>query len=156
MPDVSPRPRRCWPRRWSGSRTIWRRAPTTPGCPRSPAIGRRRCAVGTRCGNATRKNRSALPPGAIALRELRRFDEADALLADAIARLPDRRAPLIEHAWLASARRDWPEAARRWALVRERFPDAGEAYLRGAQAASASWQHAEAEALLAAAMDRFP
>jgi tetratricopeptide (TPR) repeat protein len=90
------------------------------------------------------------------LRELRRFDEADALLADAIARFPDRRAPLIEHAWLASARRDWPEAARRWALVRERFPDAGEAYLRGAQAASASWQHAEAEALLAAAMDRFP
>ena len=94
--------------------------------------------------------------GAIALRELRRFDEADALLAEAIARFPDRRAPLIEHAWLASARRDWPEAAHRWALVRERFPDASEAYLRGAQAASASWQHAEAEALLAAAMDRFP
>jgi len=61
--------------------------------------------------------------GATALRELRRFDEAEALLAEALARFPGDRGSLNEHAWLAVARRDWPEAARRWALVRERFPD---------------------------------
>ena len=94
--------------------------------------------------------------GAITLRELSRFDEADALLADAIARFPERPAPLVEYAWLASAQRDWLEAARRWALVRERFPDAGETYLRGAQAYSALWRYDEAEALLAEALNRFP
>jgi tetratricopeptide (TPR) repeat protein len=94
--------------------------------------------------------------GATALREARRFDEAEALLRDAVARFPGERAPLVEHAWLAAARRDWSEAARRWGVVREHFPDAVEAYLRGAHALSALWRHEEAEALLAEAMDRFP
>ena len=93
---------------------------------------------------------------AIALRELRRFDEAEALLVSAIARFPGERGPLTEHAWLAAARRDWPEAVRRWALVRERFPNVADSYLRGAQALSALWQHEEAEALLADATARFP
>ena len=46
-----------------------------------------------------------------ALRELRRFDEAEALLAEALARFPGDRGSLNEHAWLAVARRHWPDAA---------------------------------------------
>lgn len=94
--------------------------------------------------------------GAIALRELRRFDAAEALLAEALARFPGDRGALNEHAWLAVAQREWPQAARRWALVRERFPDNPEAYLRGAQALSSMWRHDEAEALLSDAIGRFP
>lgn len=93
---------------------------------------------------------------AVALREMRRFDEAEALLIEAIGRFPEVRAPLVEHAWLAAARRDWTEAACRWALVRERFPEAIDGYLRGAQALSSLWQHEAAETLLTEAMDRFP
>jgi tetratricopeptide (TPR) repeat protein len=94
--------------------------------------------------------------GAIALRELRQFDAAEALLAEALTRFPGDRGSLNEHAWLAVAQREWPEAARRWALVRERFPDDPEAYLRGAQALSSMWRHEEAEALLSDAIGRFP
>ena len=53
--------------------------------------------------------------GAIALREAQHYEEAEALLLDGIARFPAERGPLTEHAWLAAARRDWPEAVRRWA-----------------------------------------
>jgi tetratricopeptide (TPR) repeat protein len=94
--------------------------------------------------------------GAIALRELRRFDDAEALLAEALSRFPGDRGVLNERAWLAVARRDWPEAVSRWALVRERFPDIIESYLRGAQALSSMWRHEEAEGLLSEAMERFP
>src|SRR5262249_61809271 len=34
---------------------------------------------------------------AVALREMRRFDEAEALLIEASARFPEVRAPLVEH-----------------------------------------------------------
>jgi tetratricopeptide (TPR) repeat protein len=108
----------------------------------------------------TRRRHPDQPVGftaaAVALREMRRFDEAEALLIEASARFPEVRAPLVEHAWLAAARRDWAEAARRWALVRERFPEAIDGYLRGAQALSSLWQHEAAETLLTEAMERFP
>jgi tetratricopeptide (TPR) repeat protein len=94
--------------------------------------------------------------GAVALREQRRFDEAEALLAEAVERFPGERAPLAEHAWLAMARRDWPAAARRWAELRRRHPDSIEGYLRGAQALATMWQHDEAEQVLADGMARFP
>lgn len=94
--------------------------------------------------------------GAVALREQRRFDEADALLAEAIERFPNERAPLIEYAWLATARRDWPQAVARWQQVRTRFPDQTDGYLRGAQALAATWQHEAAEQLLSDGMERFP
>ena len=86
--------------------------------------------------------------GAVSLRECRRFDEADSVLEEAMRRMPQEQAPVIEYAWLASARRDWVEAIRRWATVRERFPGAAEGYIRGAAAHSELWQYEEAEALL--------
>jgi len=94
--------------------------------------------------------------GAVALRELRRHDAADALLRDATLRFPGEQAVWTERAWLASARRDWPEAVRRWAEVRARFPHLAEAWLRGAMALSETWDHAAADALLQEALTRFP
>jgi tetratricopeptide (TPR) repeat protein len=94
--------------------------------------------------------------GALACRELRDFVAAEAILGDALQRFPDLEAVWQEHAWLATARRDWPESALRWSRVRERFPTRPEAYLREAAAYSEMWDHAKAEALLAAGMARFP
>jgi tetratricopeptide (TPR) repeat protein len=87
---------------------------------------------------------------------MRRFDEADALLRDAIASFPDEQAPLIEYAVVANAKRNWPEAAQRWATVRERFPDVVLGYLRGASALAEVWRFDEAEQLLVKGMERFP
>ena len=94
--------------------------------------------------------------GAVAFREQRRFDEAEVLLAAAVERFPGERGPLVEYAWLATARRDWPAAASRWAELRQRQPELVEAFLRGAQALATMWQHEEAEKLLADGMARFP
>jgi tetratricopeptide (TPR) repeat protein len=94
--------------------------------------------------------------GAVALRELRAFDEAEALLRDAMLRFPSEAPPVVEYAWLATARRDWPEAIRRWETVRARFADRSDGLLRGALALNEVWRHDDAEALLRAGMDRFP
>src|SRR5215469_10269800 len=51
-----------------------------------------------------------------------RFDEAEALAQTAFAHFPRHSDLLVQHAWIASARQDWNEAARRWAVVRERVP----------------------------------
>jgi tetratricopeptide (TPR) repeat protein len=93
--------------------------------------------------------------GALALRELRRYDQADQLLRDAQARFPQERAAWVEYAWLSSARRDWPEAVRRWADVRARYPAFPEGYLRGALAAAENWDYEAAEGLLREGMERF-
>ncbi|HVH80356.1 MAG TPA: tetratricopeptide repeat protein, partial [Stellaceae bacterium] len=94
--------------------------------------------------------------GAHALREMGRYDEAESLFQQALARFPNERNILIDYAWLATARRDWPEAVQRWAIVRAGFPNAREAYLRGAQALATMWQYDEADALLAEGIARFP
>lgn len=94
--------------------------------------------------------------GALCLRELRRFDEADQLLREAQHRFPDDASAMIDYAWLSWARRDWTEAARRWRAVRERFPDRPVAWLREALSEAEQWRYAEAEALFAEAVERFP
>jgi predicted Zn-dependent protease len=94
--------------------------------------------------------------GAVALRESGRHDDAEALLQSALLKFPGEEAPVLEHAWLATARRDWPEAARRWARVRESFPQLVVGFQRGAAALTEMWQYADAEALLTEGMLRFP
>jgi tetratricopeptide (TPR) repeat protein len=94
--------------------------------------------------------------GAVAFRELRQHEAADALINEAIAKFASERSVWVERAWLASARRDWLEAAKRWADVRARFPEFAEAYLRGAMALSESWDFGAAETLLRDALLHFP
>jgi len=66
---------------------------------------------------------SAYTGGAAALKALGRLDEADNLLAEGVKQCPERSEIAVEHACSAHHREDWAEAAQRWALVRERFPD---------------------------------
>jgi tetratricopeptide (TPR) repeat protein len=62
------------------------------------------------------------------LRELQEWTAADAVAQSAIERFPSQPWPLAEYASLAHHRRDWAEAARRWAAVCAAFP-----YHQGAQ-----------------------
>src|SRR5262249_28045415 len=60
---------------------------------------------------------------AMCLRELQRFEEAEAVLTEAIERFPDEPGPHLDYARIADARRDWAKAVERWERVRERCPD---------------------------------
>jgi predicted Zn-dependent protease len=82
--------------------------------------------------------------GARALCELGRPDEADAVLRR-YAEKPDP-SPGGMSQWARSIQpRDPREAARRWAVVRERFPEREEAYVLGAEALDAIGETAEAQ-----------
>jgi tetratricopeptide (TPR) repeat protein len=94
--------------------------------------------------------------GAFALRELQRFEEADALLSAGMARFPKDLSLLIDRAWLAQVARDWSAAVEQWRLVRAKAPDNIHGYVQGARALQALWRHDEAEQLLLMAIDRFP
>jgi tetratricopeptide (TPR) repeat protein len=91
-----------------------------------------------------------------ALRELQRFDEAEAALEQALGRFPDHAALIFESAMLAHDRADWPQAAARWAEVRERQPNEAAGWRLGAVAADHLGQREEAAALLDEAARRSP
>ena len=92
----------------------------------------------------------------VTLRDAGRLDAAEALLAQACARFPDDPAPVIELAWMAMVRRDWPLAIQRWETVRARFADHSPGYTGGALAQREAGHLAEADALLRDAIGRFP
>jgi tetratricopeptide (TPR) repeat protein len=69
---------------------------------------------------------------------------------------PLRRKELVEKAKEAAARRDWPEAFRRWDAVRTQFPDFAWAHVQAGKALRSAGRTDEAEALFASAMTRFP
>ncbi len=94
--------------------------------------------------------------GAAALLQMQRQDDAEALLTAATARFPERPQPPVDHARIASERKDWPEALRRWTVVRKRFPDMREGYEWSAWALDAMQRPDEAEPLWAEAVVRFP
>ncbi len=94
--------------------------------------------------------------GGLALRELRRFDEAERLLGEAIERFPDDSWPAAEHAVLANVQGRWEEALRRWDQVRERFPQEPQGVAGAAWALRELGRLAEAEQLLAVGTQQFP
>jgi tetratricopeptide (TPR) repeat protein len=55
--------------------------------------------------------------------QLKRFAEADALGLDTLARFPDNLLAHIVHAGTANLASDYSEAARRWSVVENQFPD---------------------------------
>ena len=93
---------------------------------------------------------------AVALRELRRTEQAESVLTGAVARFPAEPRLHIDRAVLAHHRGDWQEAAARWAEVRERFPDQAIANSQGAAALTRLQKYEEADALLAEGRKRFP
>lgn len=88
--------------------------------------------------------------------ELQRHDEAEALLKARRMDFGVQPQPSIEYARLAERRRDWPEAAQRWAWVHEMFPQNFVAYVGLARAWLAQQRFDEAQALLEEAMAKFP
>lgn len=93
---------------------------------------------------------------AAAHRDAGDFDQADAMLNWGQARFPDVPWLFFEYGWVAHLRRDWPEAVRRWQLVRWRAPEELVGYLQGAVALRAQERLDEAQALLQQAAARFP
>jgi tetratricopeptide (TPR) repeat protein len=94
--------------------------------------------------------------GARALQMLDRFAESDALIAEAKARFPADLSLAIAWANLAMRRRDWAEAADRWLIVQQQFPNDVHAVLEGSRALQDAGRIDEAETMLAEAIQRFP
>jgi tetratricopeptide (TPR) repeat protein len=63
--------------------------------------------------------------GAASLREFGQDEQAEVVLQAGIELLPSVPYPALDYAWYAHRRKDWPEAARRWAYVLEHFPAHG-------------------------------
>jgi tetratricopeptide (TPR) repeat protein len=93
---------------------------------------------------------------AIALRQLLRLDEADAVLIGAMERFPSAAFLASEYAVNGDMRGDNDAAFRRWNTVRERFPEDAIGYAGLGAALGKANRFAEADALLAVAVERFP
>lgn len=93
--------------------------------------------------------------GLTLLRAHQRWEEAEAVAAEAVDRFPDRTWPHLEYAMLAHLRRDWPAAASRWAAMREAFPDDPTGYQRGIEALEAAGLTDAADSLRAVLNERF-
>ena len=93
---------------------------------------------------------------ATALIKLGRYDEADALLEESRVKFPTDPAVGTEFARSAQARGDFPEAAKRWTRLVERFPLQIHALLDAAQALEQLGFPADAESILREAVERFP
>jgi hypothetical protein len=92
---------------------------------------------------------------AAALRALKRLDESDALLRRAERRCREIVQLQREFGWNATVRKDWQEAARRWALHRQSFPDDKLGYEQGRSALRQAGRTEEADNLAAVAAARF-
>jgi tetratricopeptide (TPR) repeat protein len=85
-----------------------------------------------------------------------RPDDAEALVASGIERLPQSASLAVEYATAAEARADWPGAIRRYTQVTEKFGNSPAGYVGLARALSSMDRHAEADAILTGAMADFP
>jgi len=85
-----------------------------------------------------------------------RAEDADAVLTAARTVLPREAGVYLDYARLAEARHDWNEAARRWAEVRDNFPEAWIGYTGHANAQRELGQFDAARATLEAGNIRFP
>jgi predicted Zn-dependent protease len=86
------------------------------------------------------------------LRALDRNDEAEEILADLSIKMPGNRYVLVESATIASARGDFEEASRRWAVVRKRIPLLAAGYTSGVEVERRLGREAEADQILVQAV----
>ncbi len=90
------------------------------------------------------------------LEESGRIGEAEQLLKESQARWPIVPEIAIALARLANSRGDNEETVRLWADARRRFPLSAFGYREGFQHLAGLGRHEDAEAILLAAIDRFP
>lgn len=93
---------------------------------------------------------------AVALRQLKRLDEADRTMQAALRRFPGGVEALVEYAHCADARDTPREALRRWNQVRHHHAFFFPAWRRSVELLDSLGRTAEAEALLKEMRDRFP
>lgn len=94
--------------------------------------------------------------GSVALIELGRFYEADALLRRAIELFPDIEEVHSHYALVAHHRHDWRESVARWEAYRDRFPQNSIGYSLGATALLELGQNADADNLVLLGLERMP
>jgi tetratricopeptide (TPR) repeat protein len=82
------------------------------------------------------------------LRNLGRLEEAEGILLRYVERDLGDSEPTVEYARFAHGR-NWQESCRRWAIVRDKFPERAEGYILGADALDAVGQQEAAAALRA-------
>lgn len=91
-----------------------------------------------------------------ALRRLLRFDEAETVLANAVAQFPQECFVLANHAVNADAMGNREEALTRWKHVQARFPDEPIGYAGVGAALKMLGRYDEADTWFEQAMQRFP
>ncbi len=91
-----------------------------------------------------------------ALRRLDRVEEAERVLEDGQARLPDEPGLFIEHAELAESVWRWDEALRRYTVVLDRFPDNWWGHVGQARNLIETGRFTDAETLMLEMLRRFP
>jgi tetratricopeptide (TPR) repeat protein len=92
---------------------------------------------------------------AACLNDLGRHDEAESMIRRGVQKLPNEFELHVQHARNATQRREWPEALRRWEVVRRRFEHQFVGPLHAAQCLREMGRFAEAETILTEACERF-
>jgi tetratricopeptide (TPR) repeat protein len=93
---------------------------------------------------------------ATALRSQKKFDEADALLDEAMAEHPDHADLYIQFAYVAVDRRSAAEQLARWELVLRKFPHLPIGYWRVAEQLMIRAELAKAESIIDEGYAKFP
>jgi tetratricopeptide (TPR) repeat protein len=93
---------------------------------------------------------------ALALRDVSRLDESDAILLEASRRFPENPAIAIDLAQLPERRQDWALASQRWREVTSRFPDLAGAYIGLSNCLLRQGNVIDAEIIVQEGLNRFP
>ena len=94
--------------------------------------------------------------GAKALKENQNFEAADVLVLEGIEKFPKEPGLYAEYGDIAMRRKDWPEAVKRWAFMREKCPEHARGYFSGMMALKENQAFAAADALALEGMEKFP
>ncbi len=94
--------------------------------------------------------------GTVPLRRLKRYDEAEQVLRQAIEQFPSSAQPAMDFARVAEERGDFPEARSRWAASRLRFPAVPQIRIAEADLCAKLGDLDSAKALAEAALRQFP
>jgi tetratricopeptide (TPR) repeat protein len=92
----------------------------------------------------------------VALIELGRFYEADALLLLAMEKFPDFAEAQADYAFVAHRQRDWREAVARWEAFRAKFPSVMMGYSLGGTALCELGRYADADNVIRLGLERLP
>ncbi len=90
------------------------------------------------------------------LRNCSLLKEAETLLSDAVARVPNNSAVLIEYAQIAQQRGAPQDALKRWESVINSFPGLVDGYVGATQALNDLGRYADAQNVLQPALRKFP